>query len=169
MVRRATRQIGRTKRLTAWDSTAPETAYIGLGAATVALDSAFTTLGPVTIVRVRGQLSVETDQVAGVERPFGAVGFCIVSDEAFAIGVTAMPKPYIDAESDLWVMHEFWAAPMNFGTAVGFAKVDFNLRIDSKGMRKFSEDQTLVLMMENAHSAAGCRYRLDLRILVMVT
>ncbi len=168
MARRFNR-VGHTKRLTSWDATSPETTYIPLAAATVALDSTFVSIGPQTIVRVRGQLAVSTDQDVADEDPFGAVGLCIVSDEAAAVGVTAMPKPYIDAESDLWFMHEFWTASVRFGSTVGFARVEFNLRLDSKGMRRFSEDQTIVLMMENAAAASGANYRLDLRILTMLT
>ena len=170
MARGFTRTRARpTRRLTTWDATPPQTAYQAMAAATVILDTTFTATSPVTIVRVRGQLSIQSDQSAADEQPFGAVGLCVVSDEAAAVGVTAMPKPYIDAESDLWLLHEFWACPIQAGSDASFAVIDQNLRLDTKGMRKFSEDQTLVMMIENAHSAHGVIYRLDLRLLVMIT
>jgi len=110
-----------------------------------------------------------SDQVAATERPLAAVGLCIVSDEAAAVGVTAIPRPYGDAESDFWFTHEFWAAPISRADSTGFAKVDSRVILDSKGMRKMSEDQTIALVIENAATTGGVQFRLDLRILVMVT
>jgi len=110
---RRPRQFQTIRRLTSWDATSPETAFVSLGAATVALDSVFTTTSPVTVARVRGLLTVMSDQVAATERPFGAVGLCIVSDEAAAVGVTAIPRPYGDAESDFWFTHEFGGAHLS--------------------------------------------------------
>ncbi len=158
------------RRATQWTSTVPETAFIILAAGSSVIDSTFVTTSgaPETLIRVRGLFTVQTDQTAAAEAPFGAIGIAVVSDEAAAAGAASVPLPYTDAESDLWVMHQFFAAPFEFGTAVGFSDVARQYEIDSKAMRKVSEDQTLVLMVQNGSAAHGMQYRLDLRLLAKV-
>ncbi len=125
--------------------------------------------GPETIVRVHGQLHVVSDQAGATERPFGAVGLAVVSNESVAIGVTAVPTPYGDADSDFWFMHRFWAAPMHFASAVGISmRAGWSFDLSSKAMRKVTTDQTVILVMENGDATGGVRYRLDLRILTKV-
>ncbi len=160
------------RRLTQWGATAPETTFTALAAATAVLDSTFTvgSDSPETVVRIRGSFDVQSDQLAAQEEPFGAIGIAIVSDQAVAIGVTAIPTPYTDATSDLWMLHEFWSAPMTFGVdARGIAKIDQLVVLDSKAMRKITEDETLIIVVENGSATAGAEYRLDLRILAKVS
>jgi len=154
--------------LTEWASTSADTSFIALAAAASVISASFTSGDPETLIRAVGLLSVQSDQVAAAERPFGAIGLAVVSDQAFAIGVTAVPTPYTDAASDLWAMHAYWAAPMAFGDATGFANIATEVRFDSKAMRKISPDQTLVLVVENGNTAHGCFFRLDARILSKV-
>jgi len=162
--------VGVKKRVTQWTSTAPETAFIGLAAATAVIDSTFVTdvNNPETIIRIRGLLTIVTDQTASSESPFGAFGVAVVSNQAVAIGVTAVPTPYADAESDFWMYHQFFAAPMNVATAIGIGSLDQQYILDGKAMRKITPDQTLILVMENGHAGEGLQYRLDLRILTKV-
>ena len=171
MARRFTRSprgVGHGRRLTEWAATAPETTYTNLAAATAILDSFFTAEDPETVIRVVGTLNIQSDQVAGGEEPFGAIGLCVVSDQAFAIGVTAIPTPYTDASSDLWLMHRFWQAPIAVATAASIARVDTLVDLTSKAMRKINPDQTLVLVIENGAGAHGVEYRLDVRVLAKV-
>ncbi len=165
---RSSRGGGHPRRLTEWAATAPEANYTALAAATAILDSFFVADDPETLIRVVGTLNVESDQVAGGEQAFGAVGLCVVSDQAFAIGVTAIPTPYTDAESDLWVQHQFWQAPIAVASAVSIGKVDATIDMSSKAMRKVSPDETLCLVIENGASIVGVEYRLDIRVLSKV-
>ena len=171
MVFRGSRPVVRTKRrVSQWTATAPETAIIALAAATAVIDSTFVTdpNNPETIVRIRGLLTVQSDQNAATETPFGALGVAIISDQAAAAGVASVPTPYAEADSDFWMLHQFWAAPVRVATAVGFQKVDTQYLIDSKAMRKITPDQTLVIVMENGSASAAVQYRLDLRLLTKV-
>ena len=174
MARKFARSTGRTgghgRRLTDWTSTAPEGGWSGLSASTAVIDSSFTTVSgdPETIIRSVGQFAVQTDQIAASEEPFGAVGLCVVSDEAFAIGVTAVPTPYVDADSDLWLFHQFWATGVFFGDGTGFASLLQRYTLESKAMRRISGDQVLILVVENASVLHGCEYRLDMRLLTKV-
>ena len=104
MARRLVRGHG-SRRLTEWAAIVPEITFQGLAAATVVIDSTFTSADPATVIRLVGQLTVTSDQQAVGENPFGAVGLCVVSDQAVAIGATAIPTSYTDPESDLWFFH----------------------------------------------------------------
>ena len=159
MARRAFRPGVRTsRRRTDWSSIVPETTFTGLAAATAILDSTITATLPTTLIRSVGQLTVTSDQQAVGENPFGAVGLCVVSDQSVAIGVTALPTPYTDPESDLWLFHQFWSASMIFASAVGIHKIDQQYKLESKAMRKMSEDQTLCLIIENGSAADAANY-----------
>ncbi len=63
------------------------------------LNAAALALRPFTIVRTRGLLIVQSDQVAATEQPFGALGLSVVTDQASAIGISAVPTPITDAGS----------------------------------------------------------------------
>ena len=157
-----------TRRLTQWSATSPVTAYTALAAATAILDSVFVTSGNSveTVVRIRGVFNVQSDQITAQEEPFGAFGVCVVSDQAVAIGVTAIPTPHTDPESDLWLLHQYWSAPMVTSVdARGVATFDREYVLDSKAMRRVSEDQSLAFVVENGSSAFGAEYRLDARVL----
>jgi len=162
---RQSRSVGHGRRLTEWTATVPEVAFVALPPATAVLDSVFTAGDPETIIRVRGLLSIQSDQIVISEQPFGAVGLAVVTDQAVAIGVTAIPTPYADGESDKWLLHEYWAASMEVATAVSIANISQRFVLDSKAMRKVSPDETVVLVIENGSAGGGAIYRLDLRIL----
>ena len=171
MAFRNSRVITRSKpRVSQWTATVPQTAVTVLAAATAIIDSTFVTdvNNPETLIRVRGNLMVQTDQNGASETPFGAIGMAVVSNEAVAAGVAAILTPYAEGDSDYWFMHQYWAAPIRFGTAVGFQNVGVQYVIDSKAMRKVTPDQTIILVMENGSADSGLQYRLDLRILSKV-
>jgi hypothetical protein len=153
--------------LTDWSSTEPETAYTTLAASTKVIDSVFTTEEPVTITRVVGQLDVISDQLSAFEKPFGAMGTALVTDQARVAGAASIPGPYTAAESDVWFLHQFWVAPVLFATAVGISKTNQTYQMDSRAMRRMTPEDSMVIMIENG-SLFGVDYRLDLRILIKV-
>ncbi len=150
-----------------WTSTVPQSDISVLAAASAVIDSFFVTSGaaPETVLRTRGLFTIQTDQVSATETPFGALGLCVVSDQALAAGVASVPTPYTDADSDLWFYHQYFAAPVLFGTTTGIRRLDQQYEIDSKAMRRLSEDESIILVVENASAADGLRYIVDLRIL----
>ena len=97
----------RQKRLTSWFQFQPgRTAFSSVGGTVLfSLNAAALALRPFTIVRTRFLVSVVTDQVAADELVLGALGMAVVSDQAVAIGVTAVPTPITDMGSDLWFVH----------------------------------------------------------------
>ncbi len=160
------RQGSGTRRLTQWFRAADISSYTALAGATAVLDQSLQGLTePVTVVRIRGSVSVQTDQVAASESPFGAIGACVVSDQALAIGITAVPQPISDADSDLWVMHQYFYCPVKLADATGFADVSQTVNFDSKAMRKIPEGSTLIWVIENA-STVGLQYALQFAALI---
>ena len=74
----------------------------------------------------------------------------MVSDQAVAIGVTAVPTPITDQGSDLWYFYDQVFGRFG-GTAV--EEVGVNRIIDSKAMRKIDEGQDLIMVFETPGSA----------------
>ncbi len=172
------RNIGRNltrrgvRRQTDWTATPPNTQFTLLAANTVLLTDSFVTSGDQveTLVRTRGLLTVLSDQASASEEPFGAWGIAKVSDQAFAIGASAIPFPYTNAASDLWLAHGYWACPMVGATLVGFSGSGVQrYEIDSKAMRKLTPDETFVVMIENANATDGVKFNLDLRLLAKLS
>ena len=151
------------KPSTSW-STTSFTAHQALAANTTVLTGTFTTMGPVTIRRTRGIVAAATDQLAASERVIGAFGMCVVSQEAAAAGAASIPGPFTEAESDLWFVHQYIYSSMVFGDATGFRNFDQQYEVDSKAMRKVTEEEVVAIMVENG-TTTGLNWWLGVRIL----
>jgi len=99
----------------------------------------------ITILRLRGfqKITLLTATAAG-DGFFGATGFGLVTNEAFAIGVTAVPSPLSEEEWDGWLFHTYWGVQAAVAAGVDTFGTSFNLEIDSKAMRKWSDGYTLI-------------------------
>ncbi len=160
----------RPRRKTFWVASADSTAVQALAAGAAILDQSLTwtdELGPSTIVRTRGSLWVGSDQAAASERPFGAMGFALVSEQARGIGITAVPQPISDESSDLFFVWQPFLAATLIATAVGFAGVAMErYDFDSKAMRKINEGDAVAVTLENASAADGLNYVIKWRMLI---
>jgi len=148
----------RAKRETLWAAdTTFEVTLAGAPTAVLALSLSAATLAlrPFTVVRTRGFLHCQSDQAAAPETFGVGLGMAVVSDQAVAIGVTAVPTPVTDKQSDLWYVYESL-----FGATIGNAFVGnmanrgVQKEIDSKAMRRVEEGQDLIVVVEN--EIAGC-------------
>ncbi len=160
------------RRATEWGASSTPTVTTNLAANTVLLHQSFTQallaeVTPATIVRVRGELWVKSDQVAATRTPFGAVGFAVVSEQARAAGVASVPDPSTDALSDLWFLHQFWATDFTFITAAGFQGGSTFTRytFDSKAMRKIVDGNAIVIVIANSAAAGGIDFVMNFRVL----
>ncbi len=122
-----------------------------------------------TVVRTRGEVAiameanVETDQEA-----VGAYGVALVSDQAVAAGVASIPGPYDNADWDGWFVWRSW----NFvqeaaGTPASLSMMMNAQEVDSKAMRKVSDNETIVLVAESQSGAF--RISMPLRLLVKLS
>jgi len=171
------------RRLTAWEigpasgSTdgAPET--VVTSGAVVMTNAVIAVADGLTIVRVRGEVSAFLSLASADQVGFhGAVGLCIVNENAAVIGVSAMPHPVADQEWDGWLFHRWMSvlaagvldtgvSKSNDGVTGNAAVVRFEL--DSKAMRKFPADQVLVAVAEWTEiGTATMRFSMATRVLV---
>jgi len=142
------------KRTTEWGA-GPNAADLSISSDTGQLwTNASTVVQRTTIVRIRGycEFLLTTGDAAGAGF-FGAVGLMLVSDEAFAAGVTGVPSP-LNLEAD-WIWHSFFSVRVATATVadgVNAGGVYQRLEIDSKAMRIQSTNKTLVGVIDQAES-----------------
>ncbi len=154
-------------RATEWLAGSLETTTTALAASTAVLDQTFTFGEKATIVRVRGDLWVSTDQGAASETAFGSLGMSIVKEQASTVGITAVPLPYTDNIDDSFYLLQNWALRTRFFTGAGMEHDVFqHYVLDSKAMRKVDQGDTSVVTMENADATGGCLFLLTFRMLV---
>ena len=168
MAARRTTRSSSFRPKTSWAAVA-STTEVTIPFATKVLIGSFISEGgsPLTVRRTFGILNWRSDQTVLDERPMGAFGMCIVSEDAFAVGASALPGPFTDAESDLWFVHQFlFAAFEQAGTVDGFeSAAGQSYAINSKAMRKLTTDERIVMVMENGHSSQGAVSYVAVRVL----
>ena len=114
-------------------------------------------LSDMTITRFRGSLllTMNNDEVAN-EGFDWAFGVAVVSQNAFGVGITAIPAPLTDIAWDGWFVHEQGTivqpeAVPNFSSD---ALVE-RRPLDSKAMRKINETDTIVAVLETSEIGDG--------------
>ena len=148
------------KRLTTWSKGPDEVDRTTTGSGQVIWSLGLVPLqSGLTIVRIRGMMSLTLTVATAIGDGFvGASGICLVSDEATAIGATAVPGPISEADWDGWMWHQFWDVRAVTATiadgvnAHGASKV---LEIDSKAMRKLPDGWTLIGVTEVVESGTA--------------
>ena len=116
------------------------------------LNAAALALRPFTIVRTRGVLFIRSDQVTNSETYGVDLGYAVVSEQASAIGVTAVPTPLTDKGSDLFFVYEqlFDRIEESSGAGTGVpTSTGRFMQYDSKAMRKVGDDEDVVTVLEN--------------------
>ncbi len=158
------------RRQSLWVGSPDSTGVVAIAAGGVRLDGSFNTaalqLRPFTIVRTRGWVFVKSDQEVATEVPFGAMGMAVVSDQAVAIGITAVPTPITDESSDLFFMWTPFVSDISVSSAIGIIKGGSLFEFDSKAMRKVEEGEDLAITLENASATAGLQFITKFRILL---
>ena len=137
---------------TDWSASAVETAFTTVAASTAALLQVFAPIvGGETAIRIRGLFGWRSDQTASSEDQMGAFGIAVVTEQAATVGITAVPHPNTDAAWDGWMYHHYYASHVDALTSVGVINDSLHrIVIDSKSMRKVSEDDRLVVVIENS-------------------
>ncbi len=159
---------GRNVRETRWGATsvvqgtpmAASTAILltSLGATVLAMR-------PLTIVRTRGVILGRSDQSAASEDYSFGYGHAVVSEQAVAIGVTAVPTPMTDADSDLWFVYESVIGQLIFSDATGIFEAGQRVAFDSKAMRKVEDGQDAISVVETSSLSAGAIIQVQFRCL----
>ena len=111
------------------------------------LNAAALALRPFTVLRTRLLIKYELDQQAVNEDSWGAFGLIVVSEEAAAIGATAVPGPVSSPDGD-WGVYQPTAFQFHFADASGIWTSQDTYDVDSKAMRKVGANKTLAFMHE---------------------
>ena len=157
-----------SKRLTTWAAINFQTStHTGSGGTILgSLNAAALALRPFTVVRTYLSYQITSDQAAAAELQAGAIGMCVVSDQAAAIGATAVPTPVVDLGSDLWFLHQAF-----FGDAIRLTDITTpgsRYEINSKAMRKVQGDQDVVIVVGLSGIGSGFVMLLAGRMLIKV-
>ena len=110
------------------------------------LNAAALALRPFTIVRTHFHMLLESDQAGAVETQFGALGLIVVTTQATAIGVTAVPIPATNLASD-WFAHRMFSG--NGVNLTDLTSPAQSYDLDSKAMRKVDIGEDMVIVIEN--------------------
>ena len=116
-------------------------------------DPASSALPKPTIVRTRGQISVAPDLSSADVDIIGAFGMCVVSDQALAAGSASIPAPFSQADWDGWFVWRSFSMRYEFIDGTGTLQMDQRFEIDSKAMRKVSDNESIVLMAQSQGGA----------------
>jgi len=150
----------RSKRLTSWEVGPEQVDGIHTASDQQIWSATVVNAGNiVTIVRLRGFVAMyqQVSSTAGTGF-FGAHGIGLVSNEAVAVGATAVPGPLSEDDWDGWLWHSYFDVRAITGTiadGVNSASVVQRTVIDSKAMRKFDPAMTLIGVTEVVESNAG--------------
>ena len=144
------RQDRGPKRLTNWGLGPGSVTAEAFAASTAAILGSGITFGAAgTIVRIRGEFSCMLTSFTGAGDGFqGAVGIGIASSAAFTAGIASLPTPLTEAAWDGWMWHRFFGCRGNGTSPDGVGLGSFRAEIDSKAMRKVSDEMTMFAVAE---------------------
>ncbi len=171
MARHFTRRIhgqNREVRESVWFGFTPaETTLAAADTATLVfvLNTAALALRPFTVVRTRGMWGLRSDQQAASENYSASMAMSVVSEQASAIGVTAIPTPETDRGSDLFFVYESAAGALGFDVDGSLERGKWR-EFDSKAMRKVDISQDIVWSVETSSISSGVITHLSARMLV---
>ncbi len=110
---------------------------------------------------------MRSDQTGALEFQDAGFGMAVVSQQASAVGVTAVPTPTTDDDSDLWFVYERMFNTFTFVTGVGFqSNIGIERLIDSKAMRKVDDGNDVIAVVESGSGSAGLTISSHFRFLV---
>ena len=155
------------KRLTSWFQFSPSSTALGVSTSAVlvsSLNAAALALRPFTIVRSHFVFQLDSDQAAAIEIQAISHGLAIVSDQASAVGITAIPTPTTEAASNLWFMHSY--AFVDESNLTDRTRGVTRWSVDSKAMRKVEVGQDMVSVVEGGGIGFGMNILIAGRVLV---
>ncbi len=110
------------------------------------LNAAALALRPFTILRTHLLLHYFSDQIAATETVRASYGLQVVRQSASAVGISAVPAPTAEIDSD-WFVWQAMADRMTFQTGSGYeGAFGWQYKVDSKAMRKVGPDDDIVIV-----------------------
>ena len=156
----------RKSRENIWFEFAPVDTTVASGSAIIfSLNAVALALRPFTIVRTRVALALKSDQSAAIEVQAAGFGIAVVSDQAVAVGISAVPTPISELGSSLWLMHSLIYGDESDLT--DRTRPQTNQTLDSKAMRKVEVGQDLIWVVEKATPSQGLILTAGGRMLIL--
>jgi len=154
MARRFVSRPRGVRRQTDWSASANQTSLLAVAGSSAVLSQIFVPFtGGETIIRIRGNISWGSDQSAATESQLGAYGIAVVTAQAVSVGITAVPHPGTDGSWDGWMYHTYMASHLQSLSSVGVEPGFLHtVEVDSKSMRKITDDERMVFVIENMAS-----------------
>ena len=122
-----------------------------------------------TLIRTRGEVLLFLSSVdASLTGMSGAVGICIVSENAFNAGIGSIPDPTADIAWDGWLWYSIFNVFASGATiATDTGPVHQRLLIDSKAMRKIKQTDVVcaVVGVDSEVGTAVMQVKLNTRLL----
>jgi len=106
-----------------------------------------------TVVRSRGQVSIIPQSVTTDLVIAGAFGLGIVSSQALAVGITAVPEPFDEADWDGWFVWRSFTYKLDVVSATGILPFIWDFEVDSKAMRKLGEGDAIIFVAQSQSGA----------------
>ena len=162
------------RRSTAWGLGPGSTVLTNFGSTTAQILGSGMVVNPgfgkLTVVRVHGLMSAYIIAATALQDGFAAaLGIGIASGDAFGVGVTALPNPIADVAWGGWLFHSFFDCRAMTGIEADGANAlssVVQLRVDSKAMRKLSENEVMFASVETVESGtASMNVMFDSRVL----
>jgi len=165
------RRGGKMIRETSWlAGLFQETTIAAASTATIitTLNAAALALRPFTIVRTRGVVGIRSDQISASESYSAIYAQLVVSEQAAAVGVTAIPTPVTENGSDYFYVMETLFGAVQFLSAVGaFINGSETDRVfDSRAMRKVEDGMDIVTVVETTAASNGAIVKTFQRTLI---
>ena len=146
--------VGSSRRKVSWSAGPSQIDTVALTGAGATIWSAGSQalLDDLTLVRVRGEYTIVQTLATNVGDGYDQIGLgmCIVSENAFGVGITAVPHPIADLSWDGWLWHNLLSSFRGASTTeVGRAPMEaVRGEIDSKAMRKTHQSDVLIGVIE---------------------
>ena len=156
MARRYQSRRGGARRLVTWVGPA-EQGFVNVATGGTTLIASFTptTVGipKPTVVRTRGMVGVQPQLYSADLDIVGAFGLAVVSAQALAAGAGSISGPFDDAGWDGWFVWGSFNYHLDFSDETSKRLTVQEYEVDSKAMRKISDNEAIVLMAESANGA----------------
>ena len=120
-----------------------------------------------TVLRTVGQIYVITDQTAASEQQTGAFGLCMATDQALAVGITALPDPISQVADDVWFVYVPITQTNRMASIAGQI-VGMKYDFDSKAKRVIHTGVGIAVVVANAHATEAFNILVGFRMLSQV-
>ena len=137
-------------------------------ALTHSLSAGALALRPFTILRTRGYWHVRSDQISAAETWGATLGMAVVTEQAVAVGVTAVPTPATDMGSDSFFLHQMVLGFFAFTTGAAYIESGKGMEFDSKAMRRVEDGSDIITVIETPSTVGSGIVQFGARMLIKV-